>query len=247
MVRRTPARDGVVLLTLDNPPANALTNDDTDALARELRDLAGAPDAPAVVLTGAGDRFFCAGGDIKELDAAPLEFALTRMRLFHDLLVALETYPRPLYAAVNGYAVGGGMELTLFTDGVFAVPHARFGFPEINHGVLPAVKGMREAARRVGRAAARRLLYTGEIIECDEAVELGLVDHVVDAPELLDAALDAAAAAGGKPPLLLAAIKRAIDQTDGWSDEELEAATLADMRGYFGGAEAKAARARFRS
>lgn len=247
MVRRGEVEDGVVVLTLDSPPANALSNADTEELGDALLELADAPDAPAIVLTGAGDRFFCPGGDIKELDAAPLEKALARMRLFHRMLGCLERYPRPLYCAVNGYAVGGGLELTLFADGVVAVPGAKFGFPEINHGVLPAVKGMRQATRRLGQASARRLLYTGDIVACADAVELGIVDQVVEPADLLATTIAIARGAAEKPPILFAAVKRAIHETDGWSDEELEEATLDDMRSYFGGDEAREARARWKS
>jgi enoyl-CoA hydratase/carnithine racemase len=239
--------DGVAVLTLDSPPANALTSADTTELADALTALAAEPDAPAVVLTGAGGRFFCAGGDIKELDAAPMELALERMDFFHRLLVVLERYPRPICAAVNGYAVGGGLELTLFADTVIAVPAARFGFPEINHGVLPAVKGIRQAARKVGQAGARRLLYTGDIVDCTEALRLGLVDRIVEPDDLIGTAVQVAAGAGDKPPLLFAAIKRAIHQTEGWSDDQLKDATLEDMRAYFGSPAATSARERWRA
>jgi enoyl-CoA hydratase/carnithine racemase len=247
VLRQAELHQGVALLTLDSPPANALTSADTKELADVLIALAAQPEAPAIVLTGAGERFFCAGGDIKELDSAPMELALERMSLFHRLLVALERYPRPICAAVNGYAVGGGLELTLFADTVVAVATARFGFPEINHGVLPAVKGIREAARKAGPAGARRLLYTGDIVECAEALELGLVDRVVERGELLPAAIEAATEAGHKPPLLFAAVKRAIQRTEGWSDDQLEEATLDDMRSYFGSPAARSARERWRS
>lgn len=106
MLSRSDSGDGVVVLTIDHPPANALTNEIIASLANHLTELAGQPDSPGVVLTGAGERFFCPGGDIKELNGEPIEFAVERMRLFHELVVALERFPRPLVCAVAGYCVG---------------------------------------------------------------------------------------------------------------------------------------------
>lgn len=242
MVRQPVAEDGVVVLTLDHPPANALSNALIAELTETLEALAARDDAPAVVLTGAGERFFCAGGDIKELDGGNAEQMAERMRQFHLLLVALERYPRPLVCAVNGWCVGGAVELTLFADAVYAATEARFGFPEINHGLLPAVKGIARARRKLGERAARRLLLTGDLVGVEEAAALGVVDEIVPAGELLAAATTHARAAAAKPAVLFAALKHALDRTDGWSDEQMLAATAADALAFFEDPDARAAR-----
>lgn len=242
VIRRADAGDGVVVLTLDRPPANALD----DALIAELTatfaELAEPDDAPAIVLTGAGERFFCAGGDIKQLSGGTADQMAERMRLFHALLVAIERYPRPVVCAVDGWCVGGGIELTLFADAVYASREARFGFPEIDHGLLPAVKGIARAGRKLGVRAARDLLLTGEPIDVAHAVEIGLVDEVAERDDLLAAAVAHARTAAAKPPVLFAALKRALDQTDGWTDAQLLAATVADAHAFYDDPRARAAR-----
>lgn len=241
-IRLADVGDGVVLLTLDRPPANALDDGLIAELSLTLDDLGGLDDAPAIVLTGAGERFFCAGGDIKQLDGGTADQMAERMRLFHELLVAIERYPRPFVCAVDGWCVGGGVELTLFADAVYASTEARFGFPEIDHGLLPAVKGIVRAGRKLGVRAARELLLTGEPIGVEQAVAIGLVDAVAERTDLLAAAIGHASAAAAKPPVLFAALKRALDQADLWSDEQLLAATVADARVFYDDPRARAAR-----
>lgn len=241
-IRLADVGDGVVVLTLDRPPANALDDGLIADLTATLDELGARDDAPAIVLAGAGERFFCAGGDIKQLDGGTAERMAERMRLFHALLVAIEHYPRPFVAAVDGWCVGGGVELTLFADAVYASTEARFGFPEIDHGLLPAVKGIARAGRKLGVRAARDLLLTGEPIDAETAVRIGLVDETCARADLLDAAVAHARIAAAKPPVLFAALKRALDQADGWSDEQLLAATVADAHAFYDDPRARAAR-----
>jgi enoyl-CoA hydratase len=235
--------DGVVAATLDRPPANALSNALVGELATWFTALARSPRAPAVVLTGAGHRFFTAGGDIKEAIDYDAESMVDRMRSFHTLLDALENYPRPLVCAVNGWCVGGGIEMTLFADAVYASPDARFVFPEINHGMLPAVKGIARARRVLGDRAARRLLLSGDPVDAHVAVSLGIVDHVVARDELLETATAHARAAAAKPPVVFAALKRALHSgTDAWSAGKQLSVTLDDARAVFDDPAARAAR-----
>lgn len=241
-IRLADAGDGVVVLTLDRPPANALDDGLIAELTLTLDDLGGLDDAPAIVLTGAGERFFCAGGDIKQLEGGSAEQTAERMRLFHELLGAIERYPRPFVCAVDGWCVGGGLELTLFADAVYASTEARFGFPEINHGLLPAVKGIARARRKLGERAARDLLLTGGLVDVQQAASLGLVDHVTESADLLVAATAHARTMAAKPPVLFAALKRALDQTDGWSDDRVRAATVADAVAFHDDPRARTAR-----
>ncbi|MEV6228033.1 enoyl-CoA hydratase/isomerase family protein [Saccharopolyspora shandongensis] len=235
--------DGVIVLTLNHPPANALSNALVSELTTTLDILAGRPDAPAVVLTGAGERFFCAGGDLKEANGYQAESMVERMTAFHALLRALEDFPRPLVCAVNGWCVGGGIEMALFADVVYASAVARFVFPEVNHGMLPAVKGIARVRAVLGDRAARRLLLGGEPVDAFEAQTMGLVDHVDEQGDLLTAAVAYARTAAAKPPAVFAALKRALcADIAGLPAEEQLRVTAADARTIFTDPAARAAR-----
>ncbi|QEU96902.1 enoyl-CoA hydratase/isomerase family protein [Streptomyces kanamyceticus] len=242
-VHASDEADGVVVLTLNHPPANALNDAVISELTTTLNTLADDPDAPALVLTGDGERFFCAGGDIKETVRQDADCMAERMTSFHALLCALENFPRPLVCAVNGWCVGGGIEMALFADAVYASAQARFVFPEINHGLLPAVKGVDRTRAVLGDRAARRLLLGGEPVDALDAQALGIVDRVVERDDLLAVATADARAAAAKPPAVFAALKRALRTgTVGRSADEQLRATTADARTVFDDPAARAAR-----
>jgi enoyl-CoA hydratase len=236
-------RSGVLIVTLDRPPANALNRSIIRELTRLIVDLTDSPGPPAIVLTGRGDRFFTAGGDIKELDGVAADQIGDRMRNFHSLLVALDRYPRPVVGAINGYCVGGGMEIALFADTVLAVSHAKFGFPEINHGLLPADKGIQRAIRLLGARATRAMVLSGRLFDVHEAVAIGLVDAVVDAAELLTTAVATAHEASAKAPVLYGALKHSVNGPDVADDEASLHHTLMAAAAYFDDPAARALRA----
>lgn len=219
-------RDGVVVATLDRPPANPLNRALVTAITR-LLGRCGDQGDPPILLTGSGKRIFCAGGDLKEVDDAGAGSIDGRMQGFHDLLVGMDRYAGPTLAAVNGDCVGGGLELALFADVVLAVPHARFGFPEIRHGLLPADKGIARLVRLVGFRSARELLLGGNLIDADQAKRIGLVDAIVDPDALYAAAHERAKEAGRRPPVLYAALKQSLNGSDKVKDQRLAEATLA--------------------
>jgi enoyl-CoA hydratase/carnithine racemase len=233
----------VLIVTLDRPPANALNRSIIRELTRLIVDLTDSPGPPAIVLTGRGDRFFTAGGDIKELDGVAADQIGDRMRNFHSLLVALDRYPRPVVGAINGYCVGGGMEIALFADTVLAVEHAKFGFPEINHGLLPADKGIQRAIRLLGARATRAMVLSGRLFDVHEAVAIGLVDAVVDAAELLTTAVATAREASAKAPVLYGALKHSVNGPDVADDEASLHHTLLAAATYFDDPAARALRA----
>ena len=161
------------------------------------------------ILTGAG-KAFVAGADISEMASLTSVAARKLAEAGHQLGAILESAPFPVIAAVNGFALGGGCELALACDFIFAADTAKFGQPEVNLGVIPGFGGTQRLARRVGIAKARELIYTGDMITAAEAASLGLVNAVFPAADLLAKAEDTAAKIATKGPLAVAAAKRTI-------------------------------------
>jgi enoyl-CoA hydratase/carnithine racemase len=224
--------DGVVFAILDRPPANALNRPLLMAMTALFRDY-GEGAAPPVVITGAGGRIFCAGGDIKEVDGTAADPVKDRMRGFHNLLVAMDRYPAPVIAAVNGDCIGGGLEYALFADVVLAVPHARFGFPEIRHGLLPADKGIQRLVRVTGLRPARQMLLNGELVDAEQAARWGLIDAIIEPGRLMIEALDRAREAGRRAPVLYASLKHALNDFDDIEDLKRADATLTKAVSWF--------------
>lgn len=217
-------------LTLDRPPANALTSDLIEAIADIVRSLAQREAPPVLLLAATGERFFCAGGDIKELDDGDVDHALRRMEKFHHMLAALTEYPTAIVAAVRGYAAGGGLELTLMADLVIAGERAQFGFPEIRNGLMPAVMGIQRAVDTIGRRAAFDLLSSGRFVTAPEAVELGLAHRVVADREVLAHATDVATALSERDPVIMAILKRAVHGEQPDSPDTMRRQTLTGFR-----------------
>jgi enoyl-CoA hydratase/carnithine racemase len=226
-------RDGTALLRIDWPPANALSNGVIDALQAAVKRLAADEEATAVVLTATGSRFFSAGGDIKELETLSIEEGHHRLTAFDAVLEDLGGFPKPFVCAVNGHAVGGGFELCLFADHVVSVPDARFGFPEINHGILPLARGMERAVHTIGYRNTRRLLYSGELVDAEEARAFGAVDEIVESADVVDRALEVAEVLAAKGSRLFAGIKRTLNAADIDSGTALRETTLATFDSYF--------------
>jgi enoyl-CoA hydratase len=202
----------VTLLTLDRPEAlNALDGATLEAIGARVAEVAGDPGVRALVLTGEG-RAFAAGADIAAMQHFSAAEAGAFSRLGHRAFAALEALPIPTIAAVNGYALGGGCELALACDWIYASEKARFGQPEVNLGILPGFGGTSRLARRVGLAWAKQLVLGGEPITADEALRIGLANRVYPLEELLGAALAAGEAIAAKGPLAVAAAKRVMQQ-----------------------------------
>jgi enoyl-CoA hydratase/carnithine racemase len=239
-------REGdIVTLTMNRPPANALNNALTAALLEQMRAFAREPRPPGIVLTGQGDRFFSAGGDIKEV--AGLEVSVPRLKRFHAFLCEMEKYPAPVVCAVRGFAVGGALEFLLHADYVIANPDSKFGFPEINHGLLPAAKGMRQAVQRLGQRQAQMLLYWGDLIDVRKALEMEIINEIRETTDVIRRASEVCRHLRAKEPRLFAAIKRSLNLTGQMDDDALEAMTIDDLGAYLTGDDSANARARFLS
>lgn len=234
-----------VTLTMNRPPANALNNGLVERLLNAFRAFASEASPPGLVLTGQGIRFFSAGGDIKEV--AGIEISRPRMRSFHALLCEMERYPAPLVCGVRGYAVGGALEFLLHADYVVANGECKIGFPEINHGLLPAAKGMRKAIQRLGLREAQALLYWGELADAKKALEIGAINEIAETSDVAIRALEVCRKLRRKDQKLFAAIKRSLNLTGQMDDPSLEAMTIEDLGAYLTGDSSAGARARFLS
>jgi enoyl-CoA hydratase len=210
---RLEVDSGIALLTIDRPGAlNALNAATLLELEAALRMVEQEPSVRALIVTGAGEKAFVAGADIAEMVAYTTTQALAFAQLGHRVLAALEALSIPTLAAVNGYALGGGCELALACDLIYAASTARLGLPEVTLGVMPGFGGTQRLTRLVGRARAKELIFTGEPVDAARARELGLVLEVVPPGELLGHCRRVAATIGKRGPIAVAQAKRAIDQ-----------------------------------
>ena len=208
-------------LTVDRPHAlNALDPATMEALGRAVDACAAVAELRAVILTGAGERAFVAGADVAALAAMSPAEAAVFSRQGHRVFGALERLSVPVIAAVNGHALGGGCELALACDFIYASATARFGMPEARLGVIPGFGGTMSLPRRVGLARARELLFTAEPIDAAEALRLGLVNRVVEPAALREEARRAASAICARAPLAVAAAKRLLREGAGRSTGE---------------------------
>jgi enoyl-CoA hydratase len=201
---RINADGRVSVVTVNRPEVlNALDTALLEELLNTLQDLATDPSCGVVIITGAGDRSFIAGADIKEMDGkTPLE-ARAYSELGQQIAHNLETMRKPTIAAVNGYALGGGCEIALACDVRLASENARFGQPEINLGIIPGWGGTQRLARATNIGYAKELILTGRMVDADEALERGLVQHVYPAGELMNRAMELGQQMASKSPVAL--------------------------------------------
>jgi enoyl-CoA hydratase/carnithine racemase len=201
---------GVGTVRLDRPPMNALDNATQDRLKELAEEVAGREDVRAVVLYG-GEQMFAAGADIKEMRAMDHTAMIVRSRALQDSFTAVARIPKPVVAAVTGYALGGGCELALCADYRIAAENARLGQPEILLGLIPGAGGTQRLARLIGPSKAKDLIFTGRMVGADEALALGLVDRIVPAEEVYAQAHAWAAKLAQGPAIALRAAKESID------------------------------------
>ena len=207
------SRDGAVATVVINraDKLNALNADVLRALGAAIDDLSANPELGATIITGAG-KAFVAGADIGRFNEMSAEQARAFVQLGQSVFSAIESAACPVIAAVNGFALGGGCELALACDFIYASEKAKLGQPEVNLGIIPGFGGTQRLSRRVGIAMARELIYTARIIDAQEALRIGLVNRVVAAESLLDEAKATARGIASKAPLAIRAAKRALLQ-----------------------------------
>jgi enoyl-CoA hydratase len=216
------ARDGAVaVVTVDRQDAlNALNVETLTELRDRLRELSTDNDVRAVVLTGAGEKAFVAGADIKYMSGLGSDEAKGWGGLGHDAGRLLETMAKPTIAAINGFALGGGCELALACDIRYASSRAKLGQPEINLGIVPGWGGTQRLARVCGVGVAKDLIMTGRLVDAEEALRIGLVSAIAD--PVLDKAVETARELAAKSSLALALAKRLINMSPGALDAEAD-------------------------
>jgi enoyl-CoA hydratase len=206
----------VATVTINRPRVlNALDRETFDALETALDHIERDSTVRCTIITGAGERAFCAGADIRQLNALGSEGALAFMALGQRLFDRIAASPKPTVAAVNGYALGGGLELAMACDIRLASNAAHFGQPEITLGSIPGWGGTQRLPLLVGLGRARELILTGRIIDAAEAERIGLVSRVVPADDLMTEAGAVAEKIAGLAPVALALAKDAICQVEG--------------------------------
>jgi len=203
----------IATVTFNRPKVlNALTKATMRELSAALDELDQDPAVRCIILTGAGEKAFVAGADISELRAirsAPDGAAFARRG--QAILFKIENLEKPVIAAINGYALGGGCELAMACDVRIASDTAKLGLPEINLGIIPGYGGTQRLPRLVGKGRAKWMILTGEMISAPEALRIGLVDLVVPAAELMGKARELAKTIAAKAPLAVAWAKRSIN------------------------------------
>lgn len=211
----------ITLITIDNPAKrNAMTRDDLTALAALWDQLDQSADCRAVVITGLGDKAFCAGADIGgDLSASP-EMAASINRA----LLKTSKFSKPVIAAVNGDCAGGGIELLISTDIRLVAPHARFGLPEVRYAIYPFGGAAVKLVHQIGHVHALDLLLTGRLVPAEHALRIGLVNEIVPAGELMSAALARARLITANSPYAVQAVKTQISAMA--SDHALSRETL---------------------
>ncbi len=208
---RLEVEDGVATIRIDRPKMNALNVQVQDEIRDAAIEAAERPDVRAVVVYG-GERVFAAGADIKQMADMSYTDMVERSRGLQAALTAVADIPKPVVAAVTGYALGGGCELALCADVRIAADDATFGQPEILLGIIPGAGGTQRLSRLVGPSKAKDLIFTGRFVQAQEALAIGLVDSLVPADQVHAEAVAWARQFSGAAAYALRAAKESIDR-----------------------------------
>lgn len=212
-------KGSIGILTINRPEKlNALSNVLISELNALLADIESENEVRVLILTGAGDKAFVAGADIGELVERDALLGRKVSRERQDVFSRLENLPVPSIAAVNGYALGGGLELALACSIRICSERAKFGAPEVKLGIIPGDGGTQRLPRLVGKGRAMEMILTGDFIDADEAFRIGLVNRVVPHNNLLDTAMELAEKIASRPPLAVKYAKEAVNFSQSGSE-----------------------------
>jgi len=205
--------EGIATITFNRPKAlNALNGALLDELSQALDEISADEDIRALVLTGAGDKSFVAGADITELATFNSLSAKNFAAAGHAIIDKLQRLPIAVIAAVNGFALGGGTEIAIACDFIYASENAKFGQPEINLGVIPGFGGTQRLPRLIGTNMAKELIFTGKMISATEALQIGLVNKVVAPEKLIEEVMQTAGVIASKGKVSLREAKQAVNR-----------------------------------
>lgn len=208
---RCELKDGIALITFNNPPMNALNGEMMNDIRNCFNHLKQRQDVRAIVVTGEG-KAFIAGADIKEFTSWTVDIAEDLTEKGQRIFTQIEKSPFPVIAAINGFAFGGGLELALACDIRIASEKAKMGFPEVTLGIIPGYGGTQRLARAIHPGKAKKMIYTAETIDALEAERIGLVDSVYPAETLLEEALKIAKKIAQNAPIAVRNAKTAITE-----------------------------------
>ncbi|MEA4846261.1 MAG: short-chain-enoyl-CoA hydratase [Clostridiaceae bacterium] len=203
--------DSIAFITINRPKAlNALNTETLRELDRAVSQAGAADDVKVIIITGEG-RAFVAGADIAQMRDLTVQEGRNMTILGQEVFTRIENLDKPVIAAVNGFALGGGCELSMACDIRIASDKAKFGQPEVNLGIIPGYGGTQRLSRLVGKGTAKYLIFTGEMIPAEEAFRIGLADKVVPAEELMDSVVSIAKVIMSKAPISIKMAKHAIN------------------------------------
>jgi enoyl-CoA hydratase len=222
--------DGIATITLNRPEAlNAFNKEVIEEILKALEDIKADENTRVAILTGAGEKAFSAGADIKAMKGMNALKARELSLMGEKLCNALENLEKPVIAAINGYALGGGLEVAMACDIRIASENARMGQTEINIGLIPGWGGTQRLPRLIGKTKAKELIFTGKIIDAKTAEQLGIVNMVVPADKLKEAVQQFAAELASKAPVALKVAKALINKG---SEISLDAAIALEREGF---------------
>ncbi|MBW1635511.1 MAG: enoyl-CoA hydratase/isomerase family protein [Deltaproteobacteria bacterium] len=203
---------GIATVTINRPKAlNALNYDTLKEMLACFIEIGESRDVHVVIITGSGEKAFVAGADISFMEKLDPLSARQFGKLGHEVLNTIENLPQPVIAAINGFALGGGCEMALACDMRLASDRAKFGQPEVNLGVIPGFGGTQRLPRLVGKGHANELVFSGKIIDADEAGRIGLVNRVVPHEQLLEECLILARMISAKSPVAVRLCKESVN------------------------------------
>ncbi len=223
----TDLQENIFTITINRPDKlNALNKDLMDELDSVIKEIYNNPEIRSAIITGAGEKAFVAGADITEFLGLTTQQGMTLAKKGQDIFFKIENSPKPIIAAVNGFALGGGCELALACHFRIASDNTKFGQPEINLGLIPGYGGTQRLTMTVGKAKAMEWILTGEMIDSKRALETGLVNHVVPQSELLSKAKSILKVINSKAPIAITkaiiAINSAFTGIKGYESEIFE-------------------------
>jgi enoyl-CoA hydratase len=222
--------EGIAVITLNRPDAlNAWSKELAKEFLSAMEDAGKDEGIKAVIVTGAGEKAFSAGADIKAMKGMTALKARELSNMGYKICNAIESLEKPVIAAINGFALGGGMEVSMACDFRIASDKARMGQTEINIGLIPGWGGTQRLTRLVGKARAKELIYTGKIIDANTALQWGVVNMVVPAAELMTAVKQYAKELAGKAPVAMKVAKALIEKGSG---VDLESALALEREGF---------------